>query len=453
MSALRINPLSFIRGREFVFQYGQEHHVLRLSGNLWKTLRAFYRLPTLAPAPRMGDGDGLDLLIKIGILVNEDSLTAFLRRERRVLWLGDDTAIHYLLAASDLGADFWFEFNGRCPLLFFGWRGGASTAEYQICTYDGTSFSFERYGASMLAKNKAATHTLLCNAGCAVPSQIAIERSIIPNRSTKRMKQRLLSEVLQYPPAGFGFPAVLKPGTGSLGKGVRFVTCASDLATQLVRMARAMQDVPYFVVETKLTGREWRIAVVADGSHAAYERLAFAVTGDGISTVRDLIRDQNRRRRELAVSRAFVRQPSRLRIDYDASRMMKFHDVTLDTTLERDRRLILSERPMAANGASFRDATHLVPSGLVASLQRIRTSMGLARAGFDVMGPALESDIRIIEVNSRPHLWAHSEPDEGEPQHLVRAMLHLARSAPLDGTALQRVSDACRLARAATYRA
>jgi glutathione synthase/RimK-type ligase-like ATP-grasp enzyme len=89
-----------------------------------------------------------------------------------------------------------------------------------------------------------------------------------------------------------------------------------------------------------------------------------------------------------------------------------------------------------------------VPAEVVEMLQEIRERMGLARAGFDLIGKSFDQGLHIIEVNGRPNLWTHIEPDVGPPRPVARIMLELGSERAMDEATAQSVLAVCRDARA-----
>lgn len=453
MTLTRVNPLSFVQGDSLVFQFKGKQNLLRLSAASWCLLREFYQLPSLAPRPQAVDPSVSAPLLAAGVLVQESELGAFLRRERIVTWCGDRTAIQYLLAAHRKDRVLWYEFNGRIPVLFVGESPKDRPSPEVLTTFDGCSFGCERYGPVALTKSKAATTTLLAGLGCSVPSQVAVSRTLIPDTARGRAGQLLVSEALGSAPCDFGFPVVVKLGNGSLGRGMRTANSPRELAKQLVAIARLHPDVPYLVVERVVQGREWRVTAVGGDRVMAYERIPFTVIGDGSSTLRQLVDQENRKRRSIVRRERYLRPAARFRLAGRTKRWARDRGLAWHEVIQPGRELVLAERKSFRDGALLVEATDELTLRCCEHFQRLRETFGLSRAGFDVIGPSLSGLLTIIEVNSRPHLWPHVEPDVGRPQPAADTMVHVATSSPLSARAARDLLEVCRLARNAPFRA
>lgn len=442
----RTNPLSFVRGRDLVFQYRGKLRGVRLDPALWETLGRFYDTPTLAPRPKAVDFDP-EPLLDAGILIAETDEGAFLRAERRVLWMPDKSTIHLMLAATESGTATWFEHTGHCPLLFFR-RATDARDRARLFTYDGLSFGFESLACSALADDKAAANAFLKSEDYPVPSQVMVATASIPRRATATQRRSFIILALLNRPTGLRFPVVVKPVNLSLGRGVEFAADEDQLARRLIASARAFPGSRAFVIETAVPGREWRCTVFADGSHAAYERTPFRIVGDGRATIRELIARQHELRRRIVQRRGYLRPPAKLHVGAREKRMLTSQHLTLDSIPARGRRPALVERPHASLGGIYRDATRSVPSEIVEMLQCIREKMGLVRAGFDLIGRSFTKELHILEVNSRPNLWTHIEPDVGAARAAAVTMVNLGFERALDEHTARSLLDTCRSARA-----
>ena len=388
-------------------------------------LRRFYQWPTLAPNPAAPEDD-VTTLVSLGILVPEDESVALLRKERCVTWWIEKSAIHLLLAASVTGQTMWFEHDGRGPVLFVHKGEGLVLSGGLLCSYDGRSFGFESPGSVALSKNKAATHTFLTGLGYPVPPQIMVYPQRIQKNLAPSAKRAIVCSILQSRPEGFHFPVVVKPVDESMGEGVAFVRDEDELVVHLMRIAKQRAGVCWAVIETAVQGREWRVTVLADGSYAVYERRKFAVQGDGRATIRELVERQQHVRREIVRCRDYLRPPSLLNVGTRELDFLARQGYNLDTVPDVGQQVALVERPHATLGGLYYNVTKRVPTRLVDTLQEIRVRMGLSRAGFDIIGKSLCTDAIIIEVNGRPHLWPHIEPDYGDRECVAETMLSLA---------------------------
>lgn len=84
---------------------------------------------------------------------------------------------------------------------------------------------------------------------------------------------------------------VLKPLTGSLGKGVH----VNQTASQIAAMLKAYPEAE-FLLEQNIVGREYRLFVAGGTVAAAYARSPIHVVGDGTNSIRALYEERQKRR-------------------------------------------------------------------------------------------------------------------------------------------------------------
>ena len=449
MTVLRINPISLVLDHRLHFQSGGKLNSVLLTRDRWKVIKQFYQLPTLAPQTLPADGLDVDSFVRAGILVPHDQLFDFLRSERHVIWWqGEKQTVRFLLAACQSGVTFWFEHDGRKPILFFH-RGSCSVAAGgQIADYDGVSFGFESTSVCALADNKAATHVYLAQRGCCVPPQVMVYPDPIPRNARSRIMRSVVAQVLRNAPHGLTFPVVVKPVHGSVGRGVAFAADETELGARLFDLSQ-QERTTWAVVENAVRGREWRVTVISDGTHAAYERTGFSLTGDGRSSIADLIKVQQDIRREVVRTRGYLRPPSLLTFSDSQERILSVRGLSRVSVLPTGTTLQLAERPHATLGGLYHDASEQVPRDIVDRLQGIRESMGLDRAGFDLIGDSWDGKLFFIEVNSRPHVSTHAEPDFGSRRDIVRPLLEMALTRSDPRGILATLSGPCLNARVA----
>ena len=442
---VRPNPFSFLLHDRFVLQHNGQLKEIPKSENLWSLLKHFYCLPTTAPVSRDVSRFNMTPLIEAGILVREEETESLIRSEQSAF--GNKSFVYFVLAAHQLGLSHWFEHNGRTPLLLISADGQTSATPSGTCIYDGLSFNCETLGAAAWTMNKAATNSYLHHAGFRVPPQVFVPVAWLSPHGASSDPGRLVSEIMRHAPSGFRYPVVIKPVEGSGGKGVAFAKGGEQLAEGLQGLSERYGGRMSFVVERYIGGGEWRVTVLSDGTHAAYERVRLVVRGDGSSSVGQLIDAAIAQRRSAAKKSGYIRNAEVPQAEV-LKGMLDEKGLELGDRLDAGKRLTLGWRPHATMGAAHRDRTAEVPKALLTTLQDIRNRMGITRAGYDLRGGmSRRSGPYIIEVNSRPHLWVHDEPDLGSPQSMASAMLRIALSRPCSKRVLEVTLEACAPAR------
>ncbi|WIM94741.1 cyanophycin synthetase [Actinoplanes oblitus] len=260
-----------------------------------------------------------------------------------------------------------------------------------------------------IACDKHVTRRLLGEAGIPVASGGVA--------TTPEEAVRLLAEL--------GPPVVVKPRRGRQGCDV---VLGLDTPEAVERaFAAAGPDV---VVERQLTGRDYRVLVVAGEVVAAAERIAAHVVGDGESTLAELVERVNADpRRGVGHSRVLTR------ITLDAA-ALQTAGLGPDEVPPDGRTVWLRDCANLSTGGTSRDVTDQVHPDVTRLCQRVAALVGLDIAGIDLRLPDIAAPLPpsgedepasgVIEVNAVPGLRMHLAPVRGRSRDvgdaIVRAM-------------------------------
>ena len=229
--------------------------------------------------------------------------------------------------------------------------------------------------------------------------------------------------------AQLGAPVVVKPRCGRQGEHVALNLGASGEVERA--FAAAGGDV---VVERQLSGRDYRVLVVAGEAVAAAERVAAHVVGDGERTIAQLIARTNADPRR---GEGHARVLTRLRIDQAALRLLAHQQSTLETIPAAGHQVWLRANANLSTGGTSRDVTERVHPDVARLCLRVAALLGLDIAGIDLrlsdiahpLSPTGEPDQvtgGVIEVNAVPGLRMHLAPVQGRARDvgdaIVRAM-------------------------------
>jgi cyanophycin synthetase len=243
------------------------------------------------------------------------------------------------------------------------------------------------------ALDKPLVAALLARAQVAIPEQISFSL-----RDGRQAAERLRQD---------GGRWVLKPRAGASGMGV---TCGiekpADLARGLIAAAPFGGE---FVLEQQLPGAVYRFLILDGEVLDVVRRDPSAVEGDGVSTIRELIRSENRTRVEAAGARGNqLVQP-----DHDCLLTLRAQQIDLASIPSvGDRHPVKN-----SNGDGGRLETHPVPLSalageLIDDATRAVATVGLRLAGVDVVTPDLGTGLTaargaVLDVNAPPGLHYH----------------------------------------------
>jgi cyanophycin synthetase len=256
----------------------------------------------------------------------------------------------------------------------------------------------------LLAGDKVVSGCLLAAAGLPVPSRETLDVA------SQKLRQRLLRE---------GSAWVLKPAADT-GGGQGATVGPTGRSVVLRALAEAAGYGREVICEQRVTGRVVRVLVFDGEVLDGVERAPATVTGDGRSTVRELVAGENRRRAELRDrSTGFVPTGA----DFLAA-------------LRRSG-LRSSDRPAAGEkvGVSGKsntgseqqsDRVHL-PAAAKELARRAAAAVGVRLAGVDLILGEDDAVLAVLEVNTTPGLHWH-ELVSGSPLRVFTMLLRRIES-------------------------
>ncbi|HEY9908236.1 MAG TPA: hypothetical protein V6D18_11610 [Thermosynechococcaceae cyanobacterium] len=225
-----------------------------------------------------------------------------------------------------------------------------------------------------------------------------------------------------------GYPVAVKPVAGHKGIGVTAaVQDDEELEAAFDRAVEAIpEDEPVrVIVERSIAGKDYRLLCVNGRFVAAMERRPAYVTGDGESTIDELINKENRSpdRSDTPTSPL-----GKIVKDDSMDRFLTEQGLSQDSVLERDRVVYLRKVANLSAGGLGIDATRIVHQDNIILAQDIAQHFRLTCLGVDVISPDLsrswkDGNFGIIEINAAPGISMHLRPAIGEPVDVTSRIL------------------------------
>jgi cyanophycin synthetase len=222
-----------------------------------------------------------------------------------------------------------------------------------------------------------------------------------------------------------GYPIVTKPVDGNHGKGA--TTNIRDWEGACIGLAAAKKYSRGVIVEKFITGLDHRVLVINYKFVAAAIRKPAAVTGDGKSTIKELIDITNADPRRGYGHEKVLTQIS---IDDFLMEMLNREGLTLDSVVEKGREVFLKPTANLSTGGTATDVTDLVHPDNVFMCERIARIIGLDICGIDIMAESLSTPVKenggaILEVNAAPGFRMHLDPTEGLPRNVAEPVIDM----------------------------
>ena len=225
-----------------------------------------------------------------------------------------------------------------------------------------------------------------------------------------------------------GYPVVVKPVSGHKGIGV-----TADIQDEVELESaynRAVDAVPEeekaaIIVEKSIKGHDYRLLCVNGRFVAAIERQPASVTGDGKSSLKELIDRENRtpQRSDTPTS-----PMGKIQTDESMHLYLEEQGLDLDSVVERDRTIYLRKVANLSSGGFSIDATNRVHPDNIILAQDIAQHFRLTCMGIDIITADIskswkQSSFGIIEINAAPGVYMHLNPAVGEPVDVTSKIL------------------------------
>lgn len=221
------------------------------------------------------------------------------------------------------------------------------------------------------------------------------------------------------------FPIVIKPLNGNHGRGI--TTDINNMEDAIFGFHLAKRVSNTIIVEEFVKGDDYRFLVVDYKLVAATKRTPAQVTGDGISTIQELI-DKENSDPDRGEGPEYVL--TLIRVDAVTEKILTDKKLTLASVLPKGEVLSLKDTANISSGGIATDVTDSVHPENKFMAERIARLFNLDICGIDIMAQAVDIPITreigaVIEVNAGPGLRMHSNPQRGMPRDVSGKIMEM----------------------------
>jgi cyanophycin synthetase len=262
-----------------------------------------------------------------------------------------------------------------------------------------------------IASDKSLTNSLLSSAGLPVPKSEVVRSADAAVTAANTI----------------GYPVVVKPLDGNHGRGVSLDVRNADDVRRAFDVALGETRSRDVVVESFVTGNDYRVLVIGGKMAAVAQRVPASVVGDGKLSVQALVDRENADpRRGIGHERVLTR----IKLSDAADELLEKQGLSLDAVPEKGHRVLLAATGNMSTGGTSIDRTHDAHPDNVEIAETAAQVVGLDVAGIDFIAPDIEVPVReqggaIVEVNAAPGFRMHTHPTEGEPQYVAKPVIDL----------------------------
>lgn len=259
--------------------------------------------------------------------------------------------------------------------------------------------------------DKEETHNLLRDLGLPVPQQKVVESEREAMRAARRI----------------GFPVVLKPLDANHGRGVSINLTDDDQVAAAYHVALKSAKGSSVLVESFITGMDHRMLVVNGELVAVAKRVPGHVTGDGKSTIAELVEIVNQDpRRGIGHEKVLTR----LELDHQAEQLMKKAGKDASSVLPAGEVFFLRSTANLSTGGTAIDVTDTVHPDNRQMAERAVCAVGLDVGGVDFLIPDITQSYKdtggaIVEINAAPGFRMHVAPSEGHPRDVAGKVMEM----------------------------
>jgi cyanophycin synthetase len=262
-----------------------------------------------------------------------------------------------------------------------------------------------------IAANKELTNKLLQEVGIPVPRGVVVRDADEAIRAANRI----------------GYPVVIKPLDGNHGRGVCINLSTDDEVRKLYPVAESESRAGTVVVESYVTGRDYRILVVNNEVVSVAERVPAHVVGDGKHTVTELIDITNSDPRRGVGHEKIL---TRITIDTQTLDTLERQALTTESIPAEGIAVPLKQTGNMSTGGTSIDRTDDIHPDNIQIARQAAMVVGLDIAGIDFIAADISQSVRqaggaIVEVNAGPGFRMHTHPTEGHPRHVGRAVMDM----------------------------
>lgn len=262
-----------------------------------------------------------------------------------------------------------------------------------------------------VAGNKELTNRLLHEVGIPVPQSRVVRTEDAAVSASKRI----------------GYPVVMKPLDGNHGRGVCINLISEAEVREFYAIAERESRNGAVIVESFITGKDYRILVVNNQIVAVAERVPAHVIGDGVHSVKDLIEHTNADPRRGVGHEKIL---TRIVVDLQTMEVLERQGIGIDEIPSEGQFVQLKLTGNMSTGGTSIDRTDDIHPDNIEIARQAAMVVGLDIAGIDFIADDISVSVRqaggaICEVNAGPGFRMHTHPTEGHPRHVGRAVVDM----------------------------
>ena len=224
-----------------------------------------------------------------------------------------------------------------------------------------------------------------------------------------------------------GYPIVIKPLDGNHGRGITIDITTWEQASAAYDLASQESKTRSVIVERFYKGSDHRVLVINGKLVAVAERIPAHVTGDGHSSIEELIEKTNQ---DPNRGEGHANVLTKITVNKTALDVLERQGYDLGTVLPLGAIAYLRATANLSTGGIAVDRTDDIHPENIWMMERVARIIGLDIAGIDVVTSDITRPLRetqgvIVEVNAAPGFRMHVAPSRGLPRNVAAPVLDM----------------------------
>lgn len=258
------------------------------------------------------------------------------------------------------------------------------------------------FSGSAITAYKDLTYAALKKDGLPTPKSICIYR------------KNLVASGLNEKLSTLNYPLVIKDAKGSNSLGVFTNIKNLDAAKKIV--LREIKKFSSLLVQEMVFGKEYRVLILKNKAIGVLEMIPPKIIGDGKNTVRELIAKKQ--------TKKYVET----KINHALHEILGEQNTTIDSILKNGQEVFIKKHSCLAEGGETKDATGLINPAIERLCAKAAKAMGKYLVGIDIICDDIrknpkEQSCNILEINGKPDLYIHYNPNHGETRNVIKDII------------------------------
>lgn len=220
-------------------------------------------------------------------------------------------------------------------------------------------------------------------------------------------------------------PIVIKPISEMWGKGITTNIKTLQEATSAYKIASKHKG-DYVIMEEYVQGEDHRILFIGGKFIAALKRTPPQITGNGRSTIKQLINKKNTQRKGNKSVKPVL-------IDDTVRIFLKKQGLSLESILPKEKKINIRMTGNICSGGTSENVTEKVHPSIIKIGKEIISLLDLEIGGIDIITTDISKSLhetkgKISEVNQNPDIVMHTRPCIGKSENTIGAFIdHIFR--------------------------